>query len=81
MNYLSQVYLLSAKFVQDYPSSAYPELLHKPGRPYTCLLIDTHDGFFICVPFRSSINHKYAFFFKGDYFAPGDPGLSFAQTH
>ena len=65
MEYLSQVYLLSAKFVQDHPAAAYPELMHKQGRPYTCLLIDSHDGFFICVPFRSSINHKNAFFFKG----------------
>ena len=65
MDYLSQVYLLSAKFVQDYPAGAYPELMHKQGRPYTCLLIDSHDGYFICVPFRSSIHHKNAYFFKG----------------
>ena len=37
----------------------------KKNRPYICLLIDTHKGYFICVPFRSSINHKNAFFFKG----------------
>lgn len=36
----------------------------KHGRPYTCLLIDTHDGFFICVPFRSSISHNNAYLFK-----------------
>ena len=65
MDYLSQIYLLSTKFVQDYPSSTYSELMYKQGRPYTCLLIDTHDVYFICVPFRSSINHKNAFFFKG----------------
>lgn len=65
MDYLSQVYLLSNKFIQDYPASTYPELMHKLGRPYTCLLIDTHENYFICVPFRSSINHKNAYFFKG----------------
>ena len=65
MDFLSQVYLLSTKFIQDHPAATYPELMHKQGRPYTCLLIDSHDGFFICVPFRSSINHKNAFFFKG----------------
>lgn len=36
----------------------------KYGRPYTCLLIDTHDDYFICVPFRSSISHNTAFLFK-----------------
>ena len=65
MDYLSQVYLLSAKFIQDYPANTYPELMHKQGRPYACLLIETYDGFFICVPFRSAINHNNAFLFKG----------------
>ncbi len=65
MNYLSQVYLLSNKFIQEHPANTYPELMHKLGRPYTCLLIETHEDYFICVPFRSSINHKNAYFFKG----------------
>ena len=64
MDFLSQVYLLSNRFIQDYPATKHPELMHKPGRPYTCLLIDTHDDYFICVPFRSSINHNNAYFFK-----------------
>ena len=38
--------------------------MQKHGRPYTCLIIDTHDDFFICVPFRSSISHNNAYFFK-----------------
>lgn len=64
MDFLSQVYLLSKKFLQDYPVNIYPELMYKRGRPYTCLLIDKHDGYFICVPFRSSITHGNAFLFK-----------------
>lgn len=64
MDFLSQVYLLSNRFIQDYPATKYHELMHKQGRPYTCLLIDTHDDYFICVPFRSSINHTNAYFFK-----------------
>ena len=63
MDYDSDLYLLSAKFTQDYPAKIYPELMHKQGRPYTCLLIDTHDNFFICVPFRSCIQHKNSFLF------------------
>jgi hypothetical protein len=65
MEYDSDVYLLSSKFIDAYPSCSYPELMHKQGRPYACLLIDTHDGYFICVPFRSSISHKNAFMFVG----------------
>lgn len=63
MEYDSELSLLSSKFNQDYPPDTYPELMHKHGRPYTCLLIDSHDDYFICVPFRSSIGHKNAFMF------------------
>lgn len=65
MDYDVKIYLLSSKFTADYPSSLYPELMHKPGRPYSCLLIDTHSDYLICVPYRSSVNHKNAFLFKG----------------
>lgn len=81
MDYLSQVYLLSNTFIQDYPASLYPELMHKQGRPYTCLLIDSHEGYYICVPFRSSINHKYAFFFKKSIRSrQTKSGLDFTKT-
>ena len=65
MEYDSELSLLSSKFTQDYPPATYPELMHKLGHPYTCLLIDSHDDYFICVPFRSSIGHKNAFMFTG----------------
>lgn len=65
MEYDFSVYLLSSKFLNDYPSSQYPELMDKQGRPYNCLLIDTHSDYYICIPYRSYINHKNAFFFKG----------------
>lgn len=65
MEYDSELSLLSLKFTQNYPPAAYPELMHKHGRPYTCLLIDLHYDYFICIPFRSSIGHKNAFMFTG----------------
>ena len=64
MEFTVQMKQLSENFRLAYPESEYPELLWKPGRPYACLLIDTHQGYFICVPFRSSIRHKNAYFFK-----------------
>lgn len=64
MDYAVEIRLLSQKFSNDYPEKIFPELMLKHGCPYTCLLIDTHDGFFICVPFRSSISHNTAFLFK-----------------
>ena len=39
-------------------------MMYKKGLPYACLLIETHEGYFICVPFRTSIRHKNAFLFK-----------------
>jgi len=65
MDYDFEVNLLSAKFLNSYPDTLYPELMHKQGRPYSCLLIDTHQDYLICIPYRSSINHNNAFMFKG----------------
>lgn len=38
--------------------------MYKPKRPYTFLLIDTHEDYYICIPFRSSITHKNSYLFK-----------------
>lgn len=63
MEYDVDIRLLSPAFLAAYPGTTYPELMHKGGRPYTCLLIDTHEDYLICIPFRSSINHKNAYLF------------------
>ena len=64
MTFDVDVYLLSPKFETDYPTTSYPEIMYKHGRPYNCLLIDTHQDYFICVPFRSYINHSNAYMFR-----------------
>ena len=64
MVYDVEVRRLSAQFAAAYPPSQYPEILYKAERPYTCLLIDTHEEYFICVPFRSHINHNNVYLFK-----------------
>ncbi len=56
---------LSKKFYEDYPPQKYPEILRKGSRPYTCLLIDFHTEYLICIPFRSSVTHNEAFIFSG----------------
>ena len=38
--------------------------MYKQARPYNCLLIDSHNDYFICIPYRTSINHNNAFHFK-----------------
>lgn len=64
MEVVTEISLLSSKFIQDYPHAQYPEIMHKQGRPYSCLIIDTHDDYYICIPFRSAISHNQAFLFK-----------------
>ena len=56
---------LSETFYKDYPQSQFPEILRKSDRPYTCLLVDCHCEYLICIPFRSSIKHNEAFHFSG----------------
>ena len=55
---------LTNDFYLNYPSQNYPEILQKRERPYLCLYIRTCYGFDICIPYRTSINHKYSYRFK-----------------
>ena len=54
---------LSEKFYQDYPSSVYPEILNKEARSYVCLTIRVRN-YYICIPYRSNVDHKYSYKFK-----------------
>ncbi len=65
MEFTADIYQLTQEFMNDYPETRYPELMHKLGRPYSCLLVDTHCDYYICIPFRSNIHHKNAFLFRG----------------
>ncbi len=55
-----QILRLTEKFLDDYPVQNYPELMGKRGRGYSCLLIQTYYDYFICIPYRTGIKHKYA---------------------
>ena len=59
-----QVLNLTEKFYRDYPETEYREILRKGKRPYNCLLIQSSYGYFICIPYRSHINHRFAYKFK-----------------
>ena len=53
----------------------------KDKRPYGCLLIETHNDYYICVPFRSHIHHKNAFLFKNTERSKTDSsGLDYSKT-
>ena len=65
MDFIIDICQLTKDFIIDYPSVKYPELMNKLGRPYSCLLVDTHYDYYICIPFRSHINHKNSFMFYG----------------
>ncbi len=65
MDFTADIYQLTQDFINDYPKADYPELMYKLGRPYSCLLVATHYNYYICIPFRSHINHKNAFLFHG----------------
>ena len=64
MDFDVEICQLSEEFYKAYPEELYPEIMIKDNRPYTCLLIETHDDYLICIPFRSHILHKNAFFFS-----------------
>ncbi len=59
-----QVLNLTEQFYNDYPNPPYKEIIRKGSRPYNCLLIQSKYNYFICIPYRSHINHKYSYRFK-----------------
>ncbi len=59
-----QIIKLTDDFYNTYPNTPYIEILKKKQRAYNCILFQTHYGYFICVPYRTEISHKYAYHFK-----------------
>ena len=55
---------LSEKFYKDHPPRLFPEILKKQNRPYSCLTFKLSSDIFLCIPYRTKINHKYAYHFK-----------------
>ena len=59
-----QILRLTDKFYDTYPNPPYTEILTKGSRAYNCLLFQTHYDYFICIPYRSEVNHNSAYHFK-----------------
>lgn len=64
-DFVYQILNLTDAFYNEYSGSQYKEIMKKRERPYNCLLLQSHYDYFICIPYRSNINHKNAYFFKG----------------
>ena len=58
-----QILKLTDAFYKAYPNPPYTEILKKNQRAYNCLLFQSHYDYFICIPYRSEITHKYAYHF------------------
>ena len=59
-----QILKLTPLFYETYLNESHTEILQKNTRAYTCLLFQTHYDYFIAIPYRSEISHKYAYHFK-----------------
>ena len=60
----SQILKLTDVFYNTYPNPPYKEILKKQQRAYNCILFQTHYDYYICVPYRTEITHKYAYKFS-----------------
>lgn len=63
MEYTFSINKLSREFYEHYPNELFPEIASKENRAYTIILIDLN-GFFVGLPYRSYINHKYGYLFR-----------------
>lgn len=59
-----QILKLTDDFYNIYHNTQYIEILKKRERAYNCILFQSHYGYFICIPYRTEISHKYAYHFK-----------------
>lgn len=59
-----QILKLTPLFYETYLNKSPTEILQKETRAYTCLLFQTHYDYFIAIPYRSEISHKYAYHFR-----------------
>ena len=76
-----QILKLTKKFYKEYDPKTYPEILLKSGRSYNCLLLQSHYGYFICIPYRSEINHSCSFKFQNTERSKNhSPGLDYTKT-
>ncbi len=66
IRYTTKIIRLSNKFFEDYPHEQYEQILEKQERPYSCFSIDTHEGYLICIPFRSRISHDNSYIFDSE---------------
>lgn len=51
---------LSEAFYNDYPAEQFPEIEHKPNRPYVVVFVTVGERQF-AIPMRSHITHPHAF--------------------
>lgn len=78
--FIYQILNLTEIFYKNYPSEKYHELLQKNKRAYNCLLVETHYGYYICIPFRTEITHKYAYKFQDSVRSKGhNSGLDYTK--
>lgn len=54
---------LSDEFYKQFDRNQFRELLFKKGRPFNCIVIE-YGKMFICVPYRTNINHSNAYKFR-----------------
>ncbi len=69
---------LKKEFYAKYPKEKYSEMLTKEERPYNCIMTKSEKGYYICIPYRSYINHRLSFRFKNKY-GKYRPGLDFTK--
>ena len=80
MNKLFEIRKLSNEFYKDYPSTLFPEMEHKLGRPYVVLLIRLNDLQF-AIPFRTNIRHAYCYKFStSNRPTDSDTGIDFSKA-
>lgn len=80
MNKKYELKYLTEDFFNNYPTDEYPEIEHKPQRPYMVLLVTIADNTF-AIPFRTNIKHNNGYKFKNSSRdTNSDTGLDYTKA-
>ncbi len=71
---------LSKEFYSAFPPEDYPEIEHKPSRPYVVLIVAIENNKF-ALPLRTNIRHDYCYKFKNSSHATNSvTGIDFSKA-
>lgn len=78
---IPEIKKLSNQFFVDFPSSNYPDIVQDPMRPYMVLIFPLNNQLYLCIPFRTHMNHNNGYAFRNSQRSlTNKSGIDYSKT-